>query len=349
MARPSLAARIVTWQRQHGRHHLPWQQTQDPYRVWLSEIMLQQTQVATVVDYYQRFLARFPTVADLAQAPADEVLSLWAGLGYYARARHLHACAQTIVDHWQGQFPPDASSLQTLPGIGPSTAAAIAAFCYAERAAILDGNVKRVLTRYFAIDQDISKTTTTQTLWALAREVLPSSTLTKRQPDAMARYTQGLMDLGATVCVRSNPKCSQCPLRQSCQAYAAGTPEDFPVKTRKTGEKPTRDVALLWLTCGEHVLLEKRPDTGIWGGLWCLPTDVDLSGKLGFGTPLAMASFAHELTHFRMHITPWRLHCQTPPTGTTLGERQQWVARSDLSAYGLPKPVRALLGDGSDC
>jgi len=339
----------VTWQRQHGRHHLPWQQTKDPYRVWLSEIMLQQTQVATVVEYYGRFLARFPTVNDLAQAPANEVMSLWAGLGYYARARHLHACAKAVVNQWNGEFPPDAASLQTLPGVGPSTAAAIAAFCYAERAAILDGNVKRVLTRHFAIDQDIGKTTTTQALWVLARESLPSPTLCKRQPDAMARYTQGLMDLGATVCVRRNPKCSHCPLRQSCQAYAGGTPERYPVKTRKTMQKPTRTIDLLWLTAGEHVLLEKRPDSGVWGGLWCLPTDVALPVELGFGKPLAMASFAHELTHFRMHITPWRLHCQTPPTWPPLGEHHQWVAHSDLSAYGLPKPVRALLGGGNDC
>lgn len=348
MAKPSFATRVVNWQRQHGRNSLPWQQTQDPYRVWLSEIMLQQTQVATVIDYYQRFLARFPTVKDLAVAPADDVLTLWAGLGYYARARNLHACAKAVVDQWQGQFPPDAASLQTLPGIGPSTAAAIAAFCYGERAAILDGNVKRVLTRLFAIDQDIKKTSTTHLLWALARAELPSARMASQQSDAMPRYTQGMMDLGATLCTRSQPRCQQCPLTQTCLAYAAGNPEQYPVKTRPTRTKPARDLDLLWVTCQQHVLLEKRPDTGIWGGLWCLPTDIDLTDALGLGAPQAMASFAHELTHFRMRITPWRLDCSDHAKLPAVAPNQQWVTASDLANYGLPKPVRALLGNGSD-
>jgi A/G-specific adenine glycosylase len=351
MAQASFASRIVKWQKEHGRHHLPWQQTKDPYRVWLSEIMLQQTQVTTVIDYYQRFLAKFPTVHHLAQATTDDVFNLWAGLGYYARARHLHACAKAVVQEWQGQFPTDAASLQTLPGIGPSSAAAIAAFCYAERAAILDGNVKRVLTRHFAIDLDITKSATNAMLWSLAQAQVPSPALIKRQGDAMACYTQGMMDLGATVCVRRKPKCQQCPVQRSCKAYVAGNAEHYPVKTRNTGQtrdKPTRDIDLLWLTCGSYTLLEKRSSSGIWGGLWCLPMDITVASRLALGQPVAMASFAHELTHLRMHIKPWRLACPSatplPPTSSN----QRWVSASDLGDYGLPKPVRALLGDGTD-
>ena len=348
MARPSFASCVISWQREHGRNELPWQHTNDPYRVWLSEIMLQQTQVATVVDYYHRFLQRFPNVGELANASTDEVLSLWAGLGYYARARNLHACAKAVANHWQGRFPADAASLQTLPGIGPSTAAAIAAFCYGERAAILDGNVKRVLTRHFVIDADISKASTTTTLWALAQDQLPSASLMKRQPDAMARYTQGMMDLGATVCLRRQPKCQVCPVANTCMAFAAGNPEEYPVKARKARIKAKRDVDLLWLTCSQQVLLEKRPSTGIWGGLWCLPTDLTIAHRLNLGEPLAMAAFAHELTHLQLRITPWRLDCPATPAPTIKFPQLQWVDINELDAYGLPKPIRALLGGTAD-
>lgn len=348
MAQPSFASRIVQWQREHGRHQLPWQQTSDPYRVWLSEIMLQQTQVSTVIDYYHRFTARFASVQDLADASQDEVLSLWAGLGYYTRARNLHACAQKVTQDWHGQFPPDAATLQTLPGIGPSTAAAIAAFCYGQRVAILDGNVKRVLTRQFAIDQDITKTSTDATLWALAQSLVPSTSLVKRQPDAMARYTQGMMDLGATVCLRRQPKCAQCPVQRTCLAYREGQAEHYPVKRPRSRNKPTHDIDLLWLTCGPYTLLEKRPSTGIWGGLWCLPTDFGMVTAFDLGQPQAMAARAHELTHLRMHITPWRLDCPAPAALPPVGANQQWVAACDLGRYGLPKPIRALLADTAE-
>lgn len=345
-----LAKRIVNWQRKHGRNHLPWQNTRDPYRVWLSEIMLQQTQVATVIDYYHRFLARFPSVKDLAQADIDEVLALWAGLGYYARARNLHACAKAVMRDWQGQFPLSAAQLQVLPGIGASTAAAIAAFCGGERSAILDGNVKRVLTRHFAIDSDITKSSTTKLLWEIAQREVPSQQHTKSEPDAMARYTQGMMDIGATVCMRTKPKCDLCPLKQSCEARRRGAPEQFPVKSTKQRRKPERDLELLWLTCAGHVLLQKRPTTGVWGGLWCLPSDKTLATKLGLGDPLRMASFAHELSHFRMVITPWRLDAmpqlQTLPA--VVGEDLHWVPINKLANYGLPKPVRELLVGGND-
>lgn len=349
MATERLAVRVVNWQRAHGRNNLPWQATHDPYRVWLSEIMLQQTQVTTVIDYYHRFLNRFPSVTDLAQASSDEVLSLWAGLGYYARARNLHACAKAVVNLWQGEFPQLAADLQSLPGIGASTAAAIAAFCHGERVAILDGNVKRVLTRHFAIKDDITKSDTTRELWEIAQREVPSGQHTVTEPDAMARYTQGMMDLGATICTRTKPKCDICPLKQSCLAHKLGTPETYPVKAKKKRDKPTRDVMLLWLTVNDHVLLEKRPDQGIWGGLWCLPTEKAVATKLALGEPLSMASFAHELTHFRMVITPWRLHIKsTRKTLPAIEPHQQWVPLDRITDYGLPKPVRALLADGND-
>lgn len=344
-----LALRIVSWQRTHGRNNLPWQNTRDPYRVWLSEIMLQQTQVATVIDYYHRFLGRFPSVNDLASADIDEVLMMWAGLGYYARARNLHACAKAVASDWQGEFPKCAAELQTLPGIGASTAAAIAAFCYGERAAILDGNVKRVLTRYFAMPEDITLAATTTRLWEIASREVPTEKHVIAEPDAMARYTQGMMDLGATVCTRSKPKCDACPLKQNCAAAKLGTPEAFPVKTSKKRAKPIRDMDLLWATCHDHVLLEKRPDKGVWGGLWCLPADTSLADTLGPGAPMRMASFAHELTHFRMAITPWRLEVIAKGNALpSLTDPLRWVPLAKLGDYGLPKPVRALLDTGTD-
>lgn len=344
MATQRLAVSIVKWQRTHGRNNLPWQNTGDPYRVWLSEIMLQQTQVSTVVEYYHRFLERFPTIEKLANADIDEVLALWAGLGYYARARNLHACAKKVVAHWQGEFPLLAAELQTLPGIGASTAAAIAAFCGGQRVAILDGNVKRVLTRYFAIGDDIAQAATTRHLWEIAQREVPSRKQTLAEPDAMARYTQGMMDLGATICTRRKPQCGACPLQRGCMAHQLGTPEAFPYKAVKQRSKPSRDLDLIWLTFNEHVLLEKRPDQGVWGGLWCLPTDINVASQLELGQPLRMASFAHELTHFRMVITPWRLAIESKQRQLPAVERDHhWVALSQLGDYGLPKPVRALL------
>jgi A/G-specific adenine glycosylase len=306
--------------------------------------MLQQTQVVTVIGYYEKFLARFPTVTDLARAHIDEVLALWAGLGYYARARNLHACAQTVLDQFGGAFPTTSQQLQTLPGIGPSTAAAIAAFCFGERAAILDGNVKRVLCRHDNLEDDITKTSTIQLLWERARQELPTIAHTRRQPDAMARYTQGLMDLGATVCLRRQPKCNACPIQKSCAGHRSGNPERLPVKQKRIQVRATREIDLLWLTLDDHVLLEKRPAKGVWGGLWCLPMDLALSTQYGLGQPQRMASFAHELTHFKMVISPWRLALTgQSPAHHVLDETRRWVQTNDLANYGLPKPVRALL------
>ncbi|MDP3223145.1 MAG: A/G-specific adenine glycosylase, partial [Rubrivivax sp.] len=261
MAQASLATRVVRWQRQHGRHDLPWHGTRDPYRVWLSEVMLQQTQVSTVLDYYARFLQRFPTVADLAAAPLDDVLSLWSGLGYYSRARNLHRCAQAVVAQHGGQFPASSQLLQELPGIGRSTAAAIAAFCFGERVAILDGNVKRVLSRALGFEGDLSLGREQERLWQKAQDLLPRT--------GVEAYTQGLMDLGATVCTRK-PACERCPLAADCKALASGEPQRFPVKTRRL-KRSQRENALLWLEHRKRVWLVRRPETGVWAGLWTLP------------------------------------------------------------------------------
>ncbi len=282
----SLAQRIISWQRQYGRHDLPWQNTQDPYRVWLSEIMLQQTQVATVIWYFNRFTNSFPDVDSLANASIEDVLLHWAGLGYYARARNLHACAKQVVVLWNGEFPTQAEALQTLPGIGPSTAAAIAAFCFGQRTPILDGNVKRVYCRFFSVEGDPSSRLVTQQLWRHAHEATPSIALTINEPDAMARFTQGLMDLGATCCTRRNPNCDRCPLRADCVAHLTQRTQELP-SPRAIRLKPERSTMMLIVSTSipnqaadnktnktstaKAILLYKRPSNGIWGGLWSLP------------------------------------------------------------------------------
>ena len=234
-----LAEAVVDWQARYGRHDLPWQNTQDPYRVWLSEIMLQQTQVVTVLDYFTRFIVRFPDVATLAQASLDDVLALWSGLGYYSRARNMHRCAQQVMIQHAGVFPQTAQLLQSLPGIGPSTAAAIASLCFQERVAILDGNVKRVLTRFLGFGADLAHQANERLLWQQAAKLLPNDD----RPHHMPGYTQGMMDLGATLCTSKKPACGRCPLQSACVANAGGNPQDFPVKTRRL----KRSAQSLWL------------------------------------------------------------------------------------------------------
>jgi A/G-specific adenine glycosylase len=356
-----IAPRLVAWQRKHGRHGLPWQHTRDPYRVWLSEIMLQQTQVTAVIDYYQRFLTQFPSVKDLAQAPVDQVMAQWAGLGYYARARNLHACAKQVMSVWHGKFPPDAAGLVTLPGIGPSTAAAIAAFCYGERAAILDGNVKRVLARLLAIEGDPTSRPIELQLWSQARECLPTARACALDSAVMSAYTQGLMDLGATVCTRSRPKCEVCPLKKDCLAQLQGRCDELPwPRTRKV--LPERSTAMLVACWAGHVLLMKRPTSGIWGGLWSLPEcDPQLEPEtaceqLGLIVKTAdtLAEFLHVFTHYRLTIRPHLVHVD-PKGATRLTHARQvdtaqgcvsgseWVPLNKLHERGLPAPVRKLL------
>lgn len=341
----NFAPRLIRWQIAHGRHGLPWQHTRDPYRVWLSEVMLQQTQVSTVLAYYPRFLAAFPTVRALAQASSDEVMALWAGLGYYSRARNLHRCAQQVASLHGGVFPASAQQLQSLPGIGASTAAAIAAFCHGERVSIVDGNVRRVLSRLLAFDQDLAKTASQRTLWALAQELLPNAPT----PSDMGAYTQGLMDLGATVCLRSNPLCERCPVQNLCAARAADAVSRFPVKS-PAAKRRHESWWLLLLRLrspsqADQFWLQRRPAPGIWAGLYCPPvfaSEALLTAALPSGADVGARQLdpvAHSLTHRELRLHPVLV---TLSAAEGLWPDGGWVPASGLAERGLPAPVRAL-------
>jgi A/G-specific adenine glycosylase len=343
-----MADAVLAWQAEHGRAGLPWQNSSDPYRVWLSEIMLQQTQVVTVLDYYPRFLKRFPDVASLARAPLDDVLALWSGLGYYSRARNLHRCAQTVVQDFGGQFPPTAELLQTLPGIGRSTAAAVAAFCYGERVAILDANVRRVLTRVLGYSGDMSVTSHQHALWDAATDLLPTTDLAQTMP----RHTQAMMDLGATLCTTRKPACQRCPLAGTCIARAQGQSEMYPVKTRKI----KRSSESWWLLraerkedaggAGKAVYLEQRPTPGVWAGLYSLPMYASREATMDTLSPAQQAicedapAFKHVLTHKDLHLHVVRLAWKSKAAPSANG---QWFATKALGNVGLPAPVRKLL------
>jgi A/G-specific adenine glycosylase len=341
--------RLIDWQRVHGRSGLPWQHTRDPYRVWLSEVMLQQTQVSTVLVYFPRFLKAFPDVSSLAEATQDEVMALWAGLGYYSRARNLHRCAQAVVQQHAGVFPRSAQELETLPGIGASTAAAIAAFCFGERVSIVDGNVRRVLSRLLDFDQDLALSGSQRALWALAQRLLP---LSPTHSD-MTAYTQGLMDLGATVCLRSQPKCDQCPVRSLCRAHGADTVGQRPMKSRTVKRRHESWWLLLLVGMPEsqgavHVWLERRPSPGIWAGLYCTPVYGSESGLLD-AVPagwrdqvLALEAVAHSLTHRELRLHPLLLDVGARKE-VPMESDGQWVAIADLPSYGLPAPIRTLI------
>jgi A/G-specific adenine glycosylase len=343
------AQRIIAWQQHHGRHDLPWQGTRDPYRIWLAEIMLQQTQVATVRDYYLRFLRRFPDVAALAAATLDDVLALWSGLGYYSRARNLHRCARVVVQEHSGAFPPSAAALAELPGIGRSTAAAIAAFAFGEQIAILDGNVKRVLTRALGFDADLAVGANERALWDQAQLLLPRH--------GIERYTQGLMDLGATLCSARAPRCDACPVAATCVARAQGRPERYPVKTRKP-VRGTRRNALLWLTdARQRIWLTQRPATGVWAGLWTLPLFDSLETLRALsadwpGRGAALPPIDHALTHFDWRLEPWRheLGARAGAARRAQIETQlaagAWYDSDATVALGLPAPIRKLLTNG---
>jgi len=340
----SFAARIVAWQRSHGRHDLPWQSSRDPYRIWLSEIMLQQTQVATVRPYYERFLAAFPDVGSLAAAPIGRVLELWAGLGYYRRAHHLHAAARAVVARHGGTFPSVPTELAALPGVGRSTAAAIAALAFGVRGAILDGNVKRVLARHRGIEGFPGEAAVERKLWAAADVLLPAR--------GIERYTQGLMDLGATVCTRAAPRCAACPVALDCVARTEARVDRLP-SPRPRRALPRREVRLLLIERAGEILFERRPATGIWSGLWSLPelpVDADvpeaLRGRFGVDahTVEALAPVVHGFTHFTLTIHPvrvaaraWRPRVESP--------EQRWLARDDALSAALPAPIKRLVRD----
>ena len=349
------APSLIAWQRQHGRHGLPWQGTHDPYLVWLSEIMLQQTQVASVIAYYARFLARFPDVHALAAAPLDDVMALWSGLGYYTRARNLHRCAQQVVEQYGGAFPATAAELSELPGIGRSTAAAIASFAFGARSAILDGNVKRVLARIYGIEGFPGEKRIENAMWELAESLLP--TLADPAVDAgqrdfhadMSAYTQGLMDLGATLCVRGQPDCARCPFQAGCEAQLTGRQRVLP-QARPKKAVPTRQTLMLILRHAGQVLLEKRPPSGIWGGLWSLPQAADEASlavyaqRFGASAPFAkMTMLTHVFTHFKLEIEPRLADLEHAAAHLADGDDYAWVALTNIEAYGLPAPVRRLL------
>ena len=338
------SARLIDWQRVHGRHGLPWQGTRNPYRIWLSEIMLQQTQVATVIPYYARFLERFPDVAALAAAPVEEVMALWSGLGYYARARNLHRAARAVMEEHGGQFPVTATALAGLPGIGRSTAAAIAAFASNEIAAILDGNVKRVLCRVFGIEGFPGERAVEERLWALAKSLLPEDA------GDIGVYIQAQMDLGATVCTRTRPACETCPLARQCVARALGRVAELPAaRPRKTPPRRATRMAVVMLN--DYVLLERRPPAGIWGGLLALPEipegiQIETWAMRNLGIDQAdvraLPPLVHVFTHFTLDIAPWRIDLPAAPR--MLSEPTwQWLALEQIGFAALPAPVRRIL------
>ena len=339
------APTLIAWQRTHGRQALPWQQlgsTRDAYRVWLAEIMLQQTQVAAVIPFYARFLERFPDVRALAEASRDDVMQHWSGLGYYSRARNLHAAAQRVVAEFDGSFPDTVDVLESLPGVGRSTAGAIAAFAHGRKAAILDGNVKRVLSRVFLIDGTSADTATTRRLWKLSESLLPDGDI---EP-----YTQGLMDLGATVCTPRKPTCLICPFERTCLAHRDHREEEIPAKApRKAVQR--RTTLLLLFTRGDEVLLERRPAVGIWGGLWSLPeAPVETArealalDRYGAVEDLdKVPGFVHAFTHFVLQADVLRVRVSPSNRIEDPRDARRWVAFGAVTSLGLPVPIRALL------
>lgn len=345
--------RLVAWQRTHGRRGLPWQNTQDPYRVWLSEIMLQQTQVASVLQYYPRFLQRFPDLQSLAAAKPEEVLALWSGLGYYSRARNLHRCAQVVVAEHDGRFPASAEALATLPGVGRSTAAAIAAFCFGERVSILDGNVKRVLTRLLAFEGDMASATQEKVLWQHAQQLVPPDA----SADDMAAYTQGLMDLGASLCARTQPQCLLCPAQSLCVAKAQGRPEAFPVKTRRLVRRAESWWLMVLVRPDARLWLAPRPERGIWAGLHTFPVFSSRAELQAYAAQWSLPPeperehepVRHALTHreLTLHWLEWSVpEIVTPDAGAARTQQAgpgRWMTLHEALACGLPAPVRAWL------
>jgi A/G-specific adenine glycosylase len=327
---------LIAWQKAAGRHDLPWQKTRDPYRIWLSEIMLQQTQVATVIPYYQRFLTSFPDVMALAAAPIELVIEHWAGLGYYARARNLHRCAQQIATVHAGKFPNSCEQLLELPGIGRSTAAAIAAFAFGQRAAILDGNVKRVLCRQFGVEGFPGSATVDRSLWTLAESLLPNADI--------EAYTQGLMDLGASLCARSRPDCIACPVSSGCIAYRDKRQAELPA-SRPRPAVPERSATFVFILNGQQLLLERRPASGIWGGLLVPPEGEagQVLARLGLSakSERTLPDLKHSFTHFRLTLRP--VICKVVAASVVAENGQVWIDLAQASKAGVPTPIGKLI------
>ena len=334
---------LLDWHARQGRHDLPWQHDRTPYRVWVSEIMLQQTQVTTVIPYYQRFMERFPTVRALADAPVDDVLHSWSGLGYYARARNLQRAALRIRDQFGGEFPRTFEEVADLPGIGRSTAGAILALSRGERFPILDGNVKRVLARYFGVSGNPSDRSVLERLWHLSDQCTPEANV--------GIYTQAIMDLGATVCTRHKPLCDFCPLAAGCFARRTGRQHELPAP-RPTRARRTRKVFMVVAMRDDGtVLLERRPESGVWGGLWCLPEFETVSAASSYarqtlrdaaGAPKALSSVEHAFTHFDLVITPILTHC-SGFAGVMDASQSVWYNAREPARLGLPAPIKVLL------
>ncbi len=335
----SLQNNLLNWFEQNGRQHLPWLQNKTHYNVWVSEIMLQQTQVTTVIPYFEKFTARFPNVGSLAQAHLDDVLSHWAGLGYYARARNLHKAAQIIAQEHNGQFPNNFKQVIKLPGIGRSTAAAILASVENQPLAILDGNVKRVLSRFEQVSGNPQSAQTIKKLWQLAEAYTP-----KNRP---ADYNQAMMDLGATICTRSRPNCEQCPLNNDCQAFQHRTVEQYPNKKPKQKRSSRERIFFILINNHQQIALYRRQEQGLWGGLWCLPEFADIcelnhwlsQHNLDPHTAETWTTQCHQLTHFDLYYTPVIYRT----TNHSLNLPNQWHDLAKVSTLGLPKPIKALL------
>jgi len=333
---------LLIWFDAHGRHNLPWQNNRNAYRVWVSEIMLQQTQVATVIPYFERFMGRFPRLADLAAAPVDDVLALWTGLGYYSRARNLHKCAQVISEQHQGKFPANTKALTQLPGIGPSTAAAIVSQAYNKPAAILDGNVKRVLARIYAIAGWPGQKSIETQLWELASKLTPE----QRNAD----YTQAIMDLGATICRRSKPLCVACPMQTECQALAQNRVMELPTRKPKKAIPEKQTWALLLANQQHKIQLQQRPHKGIWGGLWSLPefaslvelqSHLALQGMQPHAKPLPQIK--HAFSHYKLTIHPYLVELPANHGHIQESTLVKWYASKQMDTIGLPSPIKDIL------
>jgi A/G-specific adenine glycosylase len=337
------AARVLQWFDKHGRKDLPWQQQPTPYRVWVSEVMLQQTQVTTVIPYYERFMASFPGVDRLAAADIDDVLHHWSGLGYYARARNLHRAARIIHDRFQGEFPADFAAVVDLPGIGRSTAGAILALSRGERHAILDGNVKRVLARFYAVAGWPGKTSVSNLLWQYAEQNTPET--------EVAAYTQAMMDLGATVCTRSKPRCDDCPLAESCRAHELAIETEFPGRREKKA-RPRRETHMLLAHSGSAIYLERRPSSGIWGGLWSLPELVSVDEIADWcvtvlnrepGAIESLDRMQHSFSHFDLDIYP--VAVEVPGGASVVADSCDgiWYEPQSPRQVGIAAPVMELI------